>query len=608
MCNVSQNEWMSGHYPISWMPLCVRMQIANCIDGSISSGNCYMRFAELLGFDFDISNSIHARSIGNHLVCGSPTINLLHHYAGTIQEVQLALLQMKSSAADVIPSNIHLIGRNHHVYIQQTGNTSIANTEHSHCNCAECIRRQSWNISCQPFSPLSVSSGIASVNPNCKSQSEALLQMNQKLINISYDKNVKKKDVQSDQNTNQATKNEQRPPCVPPDSEHQMINAHSEGELNVQKNSETKFSLRPHSSLKTETGSSFGSNLQDDEETYCKSVFPSPVNSCGSPHPSETMAPLHYLSNANKSNFQPFSMERIQEDHCFENQMDNCSVCQKLAGKKSSTTCASKSRETNQSSTALPLRHSWHNQHDNLTRNSSLSQSSSDSQLSVHNLSSALVPERDLTRVFNQLTLNSNRPESTGHHIQGIIQENRNSFNNLGHVNTNVQTGPEQLQNQRNNRDRFVFVTYSYNSLVDSELFLEEFTALCKLFRKFNIRVRTDMDPDTYRQLRVNKIHWIEQMFNEASFIIACVTPTYAADIQNPSGDLATPRVSQLNARYIYDMIRREYYQNQAQNYRVIPVVFTNFGTKITHVPTCMRSTLVYTYPDHAEQIVRRAL
>lgn len=90
--------------------------------------------------------------------------------------------------------------------------------------------------------------------------------------------------------------------------------------------------------------------------------------------------------------------------------------------------------------------------------------------------------------------------------------------------------------------------------------------------------------------------------------MVICITPTYHADIQAPSEREAQPRPLQLNARYIYNKLRDEYFSNCSINKRMIPVMFPNTGAKYEHVPECMKSTLVFSYPQHQDNIVGAVL
>ena len=83
---------------------------------------------------------------------------------------------------------------------------------------------------------------------------------------------------------------------------------------------------------------------------------------------------------------------------------------------------------------------------------------------------------------------------------------------------------------------------------------------------------------------------------------MACITPEYAQDIEPNDGAVA--QVSQLNARYIYDHMRREFYNNQSRNRRIIPVLFPNSGAVYDNVPQCMNATSVYTYSEDVGTII----
>lgn len=90
--------------------------------------------------------------------------------------------------------------------------------------------------------------------------------------------------------------------------------------------------------------------------------------------------------------------------------------------------------------------------------------------------------------------------------------------------------------------------------------------------------------------------------------MLVCITPTYFTDIQTPVDNEAQPRTIQLNARFIYDKLRDEYYRNNCRNRRVIPVCFTETGATYDHVPEFMRSTLVFSFPKNRHEIVQAVL
>ncbi|XP_060565432.1 uncharacterized protein LOC132724571 [Ruditapes philippinarum] len=155
-----------------------------------------------------------------------------------------------------------------------------------------------------------------------------------------------------------------------------------------------------------------------------------------------------------------------------------------------------------------------------------------------------------------------------------------------------------------------VFVTYAWNGNTDSDSFIKEVVEMCIALRNVGVRTKIDMDDSSYYALRLNKLDWIERNVREAKYIIVCITPTYRADIEPvpTNSNQASPRTSQLNARYIFDMLRGEYYNNSSQNRRIIPVIFPNHRTTHEHIPTCMRSTLIYEYPNCIAQIIEAIL
>ena len=91
----------------------------------------------------------------------------------------------------------------------------------------------------------------------------------------------------------------------------------------------------------------------------------------------------------------------------------------------------------------------------------------------------------------------------------------------------------------------------------------------------------------------------------QVKFVVACISPEYADDIKPPPVDGAVAHVSQLNARYIFDYMRREYYDNRAQNRRLIPILFPNSGAQYADVPQCMTATKIYTYSEDVEEVIK---
>lgn len=148
-----------------------------------------------------------------------------------------------------------------------------------------------------------------------------------------------------------------------------------------------------------------------------------------------------------------------------------------------------------------------------------------------------------------------------------------------------------------------VLVTFSVSSdQARSRAHMDEVLKLIKALQKENIRVKVDMDQPTFEKKGWNRMDWLDRVLKRASFIIACITPEYAQDIEPNDGAVA--QVSQLNARYIYDHMRKEFYNNQARNRRIIPVLFPNSGAVYNNVPQCMNATSVYTYSEDVGNII----
>lgn len=79
-------------------------------------------------------------------------------------------------------------------------------------------------------------------------------------------------------------------------------------------------------------------------------------------------------------------------------------------------------------------------------------------------------------------------------------------------------------------------------------------------------------------------------------------------DIQPDDADQAQPRPIKLNARYIYNKLRTEFFDNGSRNSRMVPVLFPQTGATYTHVPDCMKSTLVFPFPQHRDKVVTMIL
>lgn len=163
----------------------------------------------------------------------------------------------------------------------------------------------------------------------------------------------------------------------------------------------------------------------------------------------------------------------------------------------------------------------------------------------------------------------------------------------------------DSLQSSESSTKPVVLVTFSVSpDQARADAHMYEVYDLIKRLKEARIRIRVDMDRDAFRRKKWNRLDWLDKNLTKAYFVVACISPEYADDIR-PPGDEAVAYVSQLNARYIFDHMRREYYDNRAQNRRLIPVLFPNSGAQYAHVPQCMTATQIYTYSKDVENIIR---
>lgn len=149
-----------------------------------------------------------------------------------------------------------------------------------------------------------------------------------------------------------------------------------------------------------------------------------------------------------------------------------------------------------------------------------------------------------------------------------------------------------------------VLVSYSIGEdCVKNEKHMKEVWDLSEKMKESEIRVRVDMDKDSFIRKGWNRLDWLDKNLRKARFIVVCISPEYALDIKPKDGAVA--QESQLNTRYMYDYIRKEFYNNQSRNTRVIPILFPNSGAQYCHVPQCLSATSVYTYSNDLDNIIR---
>lgn len=244
---------------------------------------------------------------------------------------------------------------------------------------------------------------------------------------------------------------------------------------------------------------------------------------------------------------------------------------------------------------------------ENYNNNLCLSSSSSSGQTNGQNRGSVAGAQSPELTYENNLNCDDNDGDISVNEPNIVVSDSfncsRDCLNHRCTTNNSHRTPPPQKPTRSIlSRQKTVFITYSWNRELDEPNIFEDVYSMCMAFRRAGIQVRLDLLDSEFQQITENKLDWIDTHVGQADFVVVCITPTYHKDVE-VSND-ASPRCTQLNARYIFDKIRQEFYHNQSLNRRVIPVMFTEYGTKLHHVPTCMRSTLIYEYPKHLSQII----
>lgn len=144
---------------------------------------------------------------------------------------------------------------------------------------------------------------------------------------------------------------------------------------------------------------------------------------------------------------------------------------------------------------------------------------------------------------------------------------------------------PEEFRN--------VFITYSVDTAEDILIFVNFLIA-----QGFNPAI--DMFDSPVQRLGITK--WMDSFLNDKSvLIIVVISPKYKQDVEEVGGD-----EHGLHTKYIHNQIQNEYIQQGCMNFRLVPVLFPS-ATR-NHVPSWLRNTRIYRWPQDEQDIVLRLL
>lgn len=127
-----------------------------------------------------------------------------------------------------------------------------------------------------------------------------------------------------------------------------------------------------------------------------------------------------------------------------------------------------------------------------------------------------------------------------------------------------------------------------------------------KTLRNKGYIVRSDMNEGTFKKKMANSHDWLMEEFQSADYVIFCISPEFYEYIQPDfkESNGAFPANSRLHTRFIFDLARTEYIENGSKNKRFLPVIFTNSGANIDHLPKFMHATIIYYYPETFDRLL----
>ncbi|XP_048780296.2 uncharacterized protein LOC125683307 isoform X2 [Ostrea edulis] len=141
-----------------------------------------------------------------------------------------------------------------------------------------------------------------------------------------------------------------------------------------------------------------------------------------------------------------------------------------------------------------------------------------------------------------------------------------------------------------------VFVTYS----TDSKRHIQKVLNLCRCIEKNGFTCCMDMYDR--RMPTEDKLGWVKERFDEADFILICVSESYVNETERGQAEsIESSTDKQLHTDYIYQLMVLEYNQI-GRNRRFIPVMLD--GTTEEHIPSWLQSTLFYKWPTHFRDLL----
>lgn len=144
-------------------------------------------------------------------------------------------------------------------------------------------------------------------------------------------------------------------------------------------------------------------------------------------------------------------------------------------------------------------------------------------------------------------------------------------------------------------QQRKVFVTYSR----DNECHTREVNRFVSWLCSNGFYTEIDMLNKLVQSM--DNVDYMQRFLNDKNYlIIIAVSPKYRDDVEsvNDSDDHS------LQTRFIYQQLVSEYISNGSKNFRLIPVLFP--GSHKDHIPTWLKNTISYQWPQNQEDILRR--